>query len=520
MTSTGKTFLPLILIVIAVAAGYLMSFDRGHNWGDDFAAYIDQARSIAEGNYNDLYAVNTFRFKHSTQKGIGPVFYPWGFPLLLSPVYYFFGLNIYAMKIYVSLFFLASLPVIYYLFRDSLSHSVSLLIVAIIGFSNWFLELKEHILSDVPFMFFSLCSIFLIQKFIIKKEMWLDKYVSYFLTGIFIAMSFNIRSIGISLLPVLLLTQFVEERRYSGNFFRTINRLNAIPYLSFLLFTAAVLFLLPRGGSGYISDLSITSLSNIIKNVTYYFALPVRFFPFMHFEIYYPSYYAFSKFSLFLYVFMLIFIIFGAAIRFKKDYHFIVYILINLAILLYWPHRQGFRFILHIFPFFLYFLFTGLSRVSVWMNISEKSGPLKLNLAVLFGVGLLFVSSVYFVHDIYKKNMAGKATITEGPFSADSREFFNYIKNNTGKDDAIIFFKPRALHLFTGRRSFTLNRKFLTPEAILDSPAQYMAVHKISYTPVDITTKDIPEKAQCEFENNSFVLCDLHPESHRQVLQN
>lgn len=514
MISNKKTYFLLFLIIFIVFVNYLISFDKGHNWGDDFAAYIDQARSIVEGDYKELLSVNKFRFEHSNIKGLGPIFYPWGFPLLLSPVYYAFGLDILIMKIYVSLYFLLSLIIIFHLFKDNLKNFECLLLVSTIAFNTWFFNLKENLISDIPFIFFTLFSLFLIKKIIIKKDIWLNKYVSFFLIGLCISMSFNIRSIGILLLPTLLFTQYIEERRYSKGIKNIIfDRFNIIPYLVFLLFNILMILSLPRGGSGYFDDLSITNTTTIIKNIIYYIALPSRFFPFLHLNVSY-SYFDFNKFSLLFYSSMLILVIFGAILRFKKDYLFIFYLLINLTILIFWPHRQGFRFIMHIFPFFLYFLFIGLSRTKLWINISEKLKPLKVNIAILFGAGLVLLSVAYFSYDTYQKIIFNRINVVEGPYSPDSIELFSYVKKNTTEDDTIIFLKPRALHLFTGRRSFAVNRLISTPDNVLNSSASYIVFNKKPYHPADLLIEDFQGNLQCEFENNTFILCDLRKNSN------
>jgi hypothetical protein len=43
----------------------------------------------------------------------------------------------------------------------------------------------------------------------------------------------------------------------------------------------------------------------------------------------------------------------------------------------------------------------------------------------------------------------------DGPFDATSREMFDFVRSTVPADAAVVFFKPRALRLLTGRRSFT-----------------------------------------------------------------
>ncbi len=83
----------LILIVLTSGIVGFLTLTRGHDWGDDFAAYIMQAQSIADGKMQQLVQRSTFAVEASSGR-FGPVTLPWGFPLLLAPVYALFGMKI------------------------------------------------------------------------------------------------------------------------------------------------------------------------------------------------------------------------------------------------------------------------------------------------------------------------------------------------------------------------------------------------------------------------------------------
>jgi hypothetical protein len=164
---------------------------------------------------------------------------------------------------------------------------------------------------------------------------------------------------------------------------------------------------------------------------------------------------------------------------------------------------------MHIFPFFLYFLFIGLSRTLLEIKISDKIKPLKINIAALFGSGLVLLSLSYFSHDIYKKIIFNRTNVVEGHYSPDSIELYSYINKYTMEDDTIIYFKPRALHLYTERRSFAVSRFISTPDNILDLPAEYIVFNKKPYHLADLLIEDFLENPNCEFENDTFMFCDL-----------
>ncbi|MBI5741736.1 MAG: hypothetical protein HZA16_13595 [Nitrospirae bacterium] len=209
--SRKQAYLILFIFIGVVFAVNLISFQNGHIWGDDFAAYIDQARAIVYGNFDELISVHEYRVENSPST-VGPFMAPWGFPILLSPVYYAFGLDIHVMKIFIYLFFLASLLTLYLLFRDRLRNSENLLLLALIAFNPVYFRFKDVVHPDIPFIFFTLISLFLIEQFVVSGRTWINKFFSYSILGFLIFFSVEVRSIGLALLPTLLCAQFIENK--------------------------------------------------------------------------------------------------------------------------------------------------------------------------------------------------------------------------------------------------------------------------------------------------------------------
>ncbi|MCK5506563.1 MAG: hypothetical protein KAJ10_15475, partial [Thermodesulfovibrionia bacterium] len=111
--SDRKAFIILAILLLFILVVNIITFKQDHNWNNvDFAGYILCAKSIVDGTVNELDLFDKFLSDNST-KDTGVIISKWGFPLLLSPVYYFWGLDIYAMKIFVSLFFPLSLWMVF-----------------------------------------------------------------------------------------------------------------------------------------------------------------------------------------------------------------------------------------------------------------------------------------------------------------------------------------------------------------------------------------------------------------------
>ena len=95
-----KRMLPhmcLSCLVLSTLVICLCTLNYGHNWGGDFSAYIMQAKSINQFSTNEFIKKNRITIEQSSTR-IGPVAYPWGFPIMLAPIYATFGLHLFALK--------------------------------------------------------------------------------------------------------------------------------------------------------------------------------------------------------------------------------------------------------------------------------------------------------------------------------------------------------------------------------------------------------------------------------------
>lgn len=508
--SKKKAFIVLLIISIVIFTVNVISFLNGHNWENaDFAAYINCAKSIVDGTVTDLVSTDKFMIENSNID-TGTIIGPWGFPLLLSPVYYFWGLNIYAMKVFVNLFFILSLWIVFLLFQDRLDNTQNLLLAACIALNTWFFDFKENVLSDFPFLFFSLFTLYLIRQFVILKKTWTNTAISFSLIGLFIYISYSIRSIGLVLLPTLLVVQFIEHRRSRENseILSLPQKFNFIPYAVFCIFIALTIFILPESGTfSYFKRLSTLNAEGILFDIKYYSLLPSRFFPFLYLNMT-RAYFDYNKFSAVIYALMILVVLFGMVRNIKKDYMYIVYTLFSMFLFLTFSSRQGSRLLIPLFPFFLYFLFKGLAKISFSFELFKNAAPLKISALYLFCAGLIVISLVKIPYKTYQNINFNKTNVIEGPYSADTLELFDYIKGNTNRDDAIIFYKPRSMSLYTGRKSLVLNRWHFKFEQLFDSRAQYIAYDKKNNS-LKLSAGNLRDRFMCTFENNSYIFCSL-----------
>ncbi len=200
---------PLLLLLLAVAAFHIATVRQGHIWADDFAMYIHHANNIVEGR---PYAATGYLFDPSIS--VSPRMYPPVFPLVLAPVIRLFGLNLTPMKIEQVFFFVLALTVIGLYCRPDLGLGYTLALIAIIGFSPHFWAAKDNVLSDLLFLWFFYLAALLVQRASGKHWRWA------ILIGFVLCLAIGTRTAGVALLAGLVFHDFIKSR--------TITRLTVI----------------------------------------------------------------------------------------------------------------------------------------------------------------------------------------------------------------------------------------------------------------------------------------------------
>jgi hypothetical protein len=474
-----KLLLPVIIASSTVLA--YLSLNDGHDWGDDFAAYLHQAQSLVEGRVDDYLQHGYFTKEHSCGKW--PVATTWGFPILLTPIYYFFGMDLFKMKLLLLFFKILSLILIYLLFKNRLDSLTNILIVSLFAFNPYLMRFNNQILTDIPFLFFTLFSLYLIDKFVIQQKQFINRYVSAGLLGFVIFYAYFIRSNGILLGPILLISQIVIMLQSRLSFKRLFSFL--LPYFLFLVLLGVAYHIFPFATGDYVFavDFSITQMiQNIKQNIPYYLGLPSKFWG-----------------SSVIYGMTLPFFVIGFISSFHKDYHFVLYCGLTIGLYLVLINAlQGLRYILPIIPFYVYFVFKGLSCVKVRLDVStinlSRNGLCQICASLL--LAFFVIQSIHGAYNNIKKSDQPRNVAS--PFDATSREMFKFISENTNKDSVIIFFKPRAMRLITDRRSI---RACNLAEILR---GDYFVLYKnFGFLPKN-TRNNLPPSLEIIFENRFF----------------
>ena len=437
---TKNAVLSLILLLYLILSISILTI--GHYWGGDFSAYIMQAISVLEGDTSQFIEQNTFTIE-STLPGLGPVLYPWGYPILILPVIYLFGINLWALKAINIIFYLFFLVCVYRLFAGRLSVPKRLALLALFAFSPQILKSHSYVLSDIPFLFFSTLSIFMIDLFIISEKKLFSHHIDYFLLGLTIFFAFWTRTNGAILLLVLMISQivhgFITHKTDYLNKSRIFHSL--LPYLAFFTMLGLTSLTLPSDNPTFFSFLDQINFLWALNHLHRYTLMLPTFLHTLSYE---------STINQIIFVVLLPFLLMGISARWRTDYHFILYSGFTLGLYSIWPYFYGLRYIFPILPFYIYFVFIGWEWLGFFLPrrfslVYQKIGHSLL----LFVVMIVFVSSL----SLAVKNLRTNREI-EGPFDPFSTEMFQFVSNNTKDGSTIVFFKPRVLRLMTDRNSY------------------------------------------------------------------
>jgi hypothetical protein len=434
---TEKLIVGLITAISFIMA--LFCIKEGQSWGDDFALYIEQTIALSKGNIGELYLRNKFSMDNSVI-AIGPYLYPFGFSVLLLPLYSGVGLNFEVLQLFGALFFIATIPFIYLVFKPLLKFKFSLIfLTAFVAIHFEYLIFCSNILSDLPFTFFCFLCLGLMQ-----KE---TSYMRQFFLGLALYYSYFVKDAGIVLLPTLFIFQIqsqsnlIVQRKWA---------FLSIPYLVFAFGFFINSILLPNGNENQYKILFEHCNSvRLLNNMNYYFELISHFIFFFQLPVWAS-------------IIVFILIVYGILKSIKISPQLVVFCFALLMLLVAWPGLGGIRYLFPILPVVLFFILIAIENLISQFKVRSKFYFIALLL-------LLFITTIINITKIYDFS---KQPINEA-YTNELKIMYQFIKRNVNKNEAVVFYKPRALRLFTQRNSV-----YLDFETFIKSNFTFMLMEK------------------------------------------
>lgn len=466
----SNIFLVLILGTMCFLSWYRLTDE--HDWGGDFSVYIMQSQSILQGRPSEFIQTNRYAMEKSS-RNIGPIAYPWGYPMLLAPFYKIFGLKMLALKSLNVICYLIFVITLWLGFSRYHSSFWRLILVCLFAFNPELLRFLNIIISDIPFLLFSTLSVLLIGRVVIQKQRFISKISDQLLIGVLIAISFFIRSQGLLILAVLGGTQFIGLinnviAQQKGTAEQTIKQKNILlrsfsksltnswsfilPYVCFAIVTILWWTVLPEGGGGHFSSVKTNIVSSIVSSggssglikhhLYYYFSAAELFFKGLRSNV------RLTLFGASLPVFII-----GMFKRRHLDYHFIIYGVLTMLLLISFPGARG-RYLFPLLPIYVSFVLTGMET----FHDSDRILNVFWRAISIFSAIVIIVFFLRISINNVSENLAHQRKEKTGPYLSTSKELFSFISNNTRNDSIIMFFKPRVMRLYTNRQSILIDQ--------------------------------------------------------------
>jgi 4-amino-4-deoxy-L-arabinose transferase-like glycosyltransferase len=407
----------------------VFTIKNGHNWGGDFSQYISNAKNLVEyKGYSQGIMLNN------------PITYPPGYPILLAPLIKVFGLSFPVLKFLNIFFWYLSLLFFYRLLVGRFDKTMSSLGVIFLASSFYLFTTKQNIISDIPFMFFTISSIYFFTEFYDSNKQKNNKlWVALFL----MSFGFLTRSAGLMLFfAAFYYTLFI--RRDWKTYLITL-----LAFVVTLLFQVSLCGLQP----GFFSKVLAAPMAHaffisknfpVIFNSILWNLTPGE--PASSFGLYFILSKASIVFTIALYLGILILFCYKS---FKRSLSFMgCFVFFYLFLLLFWAgfndSAQNFsRFMIAIFPFiFLYginaFIFLGKCLSKSEKDCFKTCFFLKIFLILFIVFNLYKIIGFYnFNDDILSKK--------------ENVQLFQWVEKNIKSNERYLFNYPRVMYLMTGK---------------------------------------------------------------------
>lgn len=436
-----------IVLLLLLLPLCFVAVRQNHDWGDDFAQYINQAKCIVEGKT----ASQTGYIYNSNYPMLGPAAYPAGFPLLLSPVYALFGNSIVVFNAYMSLWLVLAGFIWYMVLRRFHNELTSVLISLLWCWHPWVLDFKSEIMADIPFTALTGLLILMHQRGFLqydeqnRKKSLLQAVAMGLIAGLLLAVKMQGLAVIAAIFAVRVINNIIDLQPP----FEPKNKLYTNPATVLIVGFLTCFVIINYLVAGITFDDLFTYGSNfagepfwvsVRENLAYYTVLVQDFFQ--------RSKPTWQVFPMLTQALVLAFCIIGLVQQLAKNRPTILWVfLAYMALLLVYPYRgSGFRFLLPVAPILLHFAVVGFKSIQWGFTLNKK----------IWAVGGFVLVLLQFLPEQHQSIKNAKNNFA-GPQEAESVEAFAYIQNNTPANAVFMFKKPRALALYTQRNAFAVN---------------------------------------------------------------
>lgn len=445
-----------LLTFVIIGTIYVAVFTKELSPNGDNAEYIIIAKSLVERGI--ALRLDTPSETPNTLASLG-------LPLMLAPIYKLWGVDIVKMKMMVSLLAVSIFFLLYRFYERRQGFALAILLSIVGVTSPYVVGNSTDVMTETPYLFWSLVSMLLILKY---QESKYFQWKYYFLVIAAIVMTYLTRAIGIGALAAMLL--FLTWNVEWSKVFNKADRRQMIGSTGFkkLFYIMTPLVVVATGwqiwqqGTG-VSQATIFFNTNIAENLDLNCRSAFRVLGQILFNpetFRYQNFYSSSTLGVldFKYTIVLILMLIGllTGLRQRKliaGYTLIVFIIIMLASAT--PAEMVIiRYLSVLIPFIIYFTFLGTNTIIQFLTR-------KLRLTV--GTTLARIACALLLGQIVFVNMHGnsvnitKSAIGNGPAYQDYMDVASWSKINLPDTAYVVSVKPRIFYLLSEKKGTRLS---------------------------------------------------------------
>lgn len=426
-----KTNYLKLFLVICLLPIIFLNINSKHDWGDDFAQYLDQAKHIVSNE-------KQIEPKMLDSENYAPLERGEGFSLIISPIYYVFGNNIKAFIYFISISVFLIGIVLFSLFHKRFPNKkealIPFLLVIPVLYNYHTLQLKMEILPIFPFMLLLYFGFWILD----KNNKMISTYMLPFVIGLLISV-WNMGLVFFAIVLIDLIYSLIKTFSFQKlkQFILTLT----IPILSYFIIKQVV--------SGGFSTQNFMWYSNIFisENIFQIFQNNLIYYLNIFKQIFEQEIWGWA--NILIKDFAIVFFAIGIFNKLKSKIELLdVFFILYLFVLLLYPYQQaGFRFLLPIFPITLIYIVEGIFSVLIKINISKEKLVMYFLLVVIFS-NAINIKNIIINHD----------SKIIGPNSLEAQEAFIALKQLVPENEIVCFAKPLALHFYTERKSLSTEK--------------------------------------------------------------
>ncbi|NND08342.1 MAG: hypothetical protein HKN87_18335 [Saprospiraceae bacterium] len=193
----------LSVAFLGVAMLYLGSFNPILAPNGDNAEYLLTTKSLVERG--GAYRLHT---PNETANGLASL----GLPVILSPIYATWGMDLFKMKALIMLFGILIFPVVFFLFRREHGLAYAAILSMLIASSPYLISMSTTIMTEIPYIFWSLLAVLLAHLYYQRTKAYLGLAILLLLS---ILAAFLTRAVGITLVGAFI-CYFLMKTREQG----------------------------------------------------------------------------------------------------------------------------------------------------------------------------------------------------------------------------------------------------------------------------------------------------------------